>query len=288
MNRRTFVSALVVVPIAVTLAACGDDGKATEPTEPQQVDDTFPPAGSTGIAHPTGPSDVILELSYEGGFVPAGTAFINLPALLVSGVGLVYTPAVIPAVFPGPLVPPMLTRTITEPGIQQLLNLVKRAGLLAPPPDYTGGEGVADASSTVLTINADGGNFVHSAYALGADTPESPARKNLLDTVTTIGDIGGAVGEDNLGANQPFVPTSYRFQARPVAQSELPTDIPPTIVEWPALTTLPLADAATCATLDAVAVGSLFTDATQNTYFKDGDVLYQISVAGVLPGDPPC
>ena len=289
MNRRTFLSALVVTPIVASLAACGDDKNETNPTTPQFTpDDTIPASGTTGIAHPTGATDAVIKLSYEGGFAPAGSAFVNTPALVVSGDGLVYTPAVIRAVFPGPLVPPMLTRTITEPGIQQMLGILKKAGLLASPPDYTGGEGVADAPNTVLTINADGGNFVHSAYALGSTTPETPIRKNLLDATLAIGDLGSAVGEANLGENEPFVPTSYRFQAREIDPSELDTDIPPTIVDWPALTTLPLADAATCATLDAVSAAPLFADATQNTYFKDGDVVYQISVAGVLPGDALC
>jgi hypothetical protein len=119
-------------------------------------------------------------------------------------------------------------------------------------------------------------------------TPETPARKTLLDATVAIGDLGSAAGESNLGENKQFAPTSYRFQARAVDPSELATDIPPTIVEWPALTTLPLADATTCATLDAVAADPLFADAKQNTYFKDGDVVYQLSVAGVLPGDAPC
>ncbi len=207
---------------------------------------------------------------------------------MVSGDGLVYTPAVIPAIFPGPLVPPMLTRTISEPGVQQMLSILKRDGLLAPPPDYTGGEGVADATTTVLTINADGGNFVHSAYALGADTPESPARKQLIDATAAIGDLGGAAGEDNLGENQPFVPTSYRFQARAVDPSELATDIPPTIVDWPALTTLPLADATTCATLDAVGGGRCSPTPSRTPTSKTATSCISLSVAGVLPGDAPC
>ena len=125
-------------------------------------------------------------------------------------------------------------------------------------------------------------------YALGATTPETPARKNLLDATVAIGDLGGAVGEENLGENKDFEPTSYRFQSRAVDPSELATDPAPTIVEWPALTTLPLADATTCASLDAASGDALFADAKQNTYFKDGDVVYQLAVAGVLPGDPAC
>ena len=291
MNRRSFLAAAVVTPVVAALAACGDDSKtATEPTAiPNDNGTVVGTSPSTGIAHPTGAQDVVLKLSYEGGFVPAGTAFVNTPALLVSGDGHVYTQAVTPAIFPGPLLPSILVKTITEQGVQTMLSIVKRAGLLAAAPDYNGGTGVADAANTVLTINASGGNFVHSAYALGADTPESTPRKALLDVVNVITDVAGAVGDANLGEDQPFVATSYRFQARAVDQSELDSQQPaPTIVDWPASTTPPLAKATTCAMVDAAAIGSLLVDAKQNTYFRDGASVYQLSAAGVLPGDSEC
>ena len=215
------------------VAACGDDSKkATEPTPVPNDEGTVEgSAPSSGIAHPTGAQDVVLKLSYEGGFVPVGTTFVNTPALLVSGDGHVYTPAVIPAIFPGPLLPSML----------------------------------------------------------GADNPESPPRQALLGAVNIITDVAAAVGEASLGQDQPFVADKYRFQARVVDQAELDSQQPaPTIVEWPGLTTLPLSSAATCAVIDAAAVGSLFVDAKQNTYFKDGDIVYQLAAAGVLPGDPDC
>lgn len=291
MNRRSFLAAAVVAPVLAAVAACGDDTKkATEPTPLPSDQGSVPGSGaSLGIAHPTGVQDLVLKLSYEGGFVPAGTAFVNTPALLVSGDGHVYTPAVTPAIFPGPLLPSILVKTITESGIQRMLGIVQKAGLFVTSLDLSGGTGVADASNTVLTINAAGKNYVQSAYALGADSPESPARQALLGAVNIISDVAAAVGEANLGEDQPFVADKYRFQARAVDQAELDSQQPaPTIVEWPALTTLPLASAATCATVNAAAVGSLLVDAKQNTYFKDGDIVYQLAAAGVLPGDPDC
>ena len=273
------------------VAACGDDSKkATEPTPVPNDEGTVEgSAPSSGIAHPTGAQDVVLKLSYEGGFVPVGTTFVNTPALLVSGDGHVYTPAVTPAIFPGPLLPSMLVKTITEAGIQGMLSIVQKAGLFVTTLDLSGGTGVADASSTVLTINANGKNYVQSAYALGADNPESPSRQAMLGAVNIITDVAAAVGEASLGQDQPFVADKYRFQARVVDQAELDSQQPaPTIVEWPGLTTLPLSSAATCAVIDAAAVGSLFVDAKQNTYFKDGDIVYQLAAAGVLPGDPDC
>lgn len=279
MNRRTFLSAALVAPVLAALAACGD---------PDQVPaDTTP--GTTGIAHPTGADDVILKVSYEGGFLPAGLAFVNTPTLLVSGDGRVFTQGVVAAIFPGPLLPAVQVRTITEDGIQSLLAIAQAAGLLATPPDYTGGDRVADAPNTVVTINAGNGSFAHSAYALGIENPEGPARKALLDAVTALTDIEAAAGSANLGVDQAFVPTEYRFQARAVDPSELTGQDPaPTVVEWPAESSMALAGATACARLPAAAVGSLFLDAKQNTYFKQGDVVYQLAVAGVLPGDPAC
>jgi hypothetical protein len=295
MNRRSFLSAVVAAPVLAALAACGDPDEvsvSTDPTTPgttptnTEVPATVVPIG---INHPTGADDIVLKLSYEGGFVPAGHAFVNTPSLLISGDGRVFTQGAVPAIFPGPLLPTVLVRTITQGAIQSVLRIVDGAGLLADPPDYTGGGNVADAPSTVLTIDTDGAVYVHSAYALGIGDPESPARQKLLDVTTKLGDIEQAAGAANLGPDQPFVPTAYRFQARVVDPTELTSQDPaPTIVDWPAQSSMSLAGATTCARLEAGAVGSLFLDAKQNTYFKDGDVVYQLAVAGVLPGDPAC
>lgn len=282
MNRRSFLVALIAAPALAALAtACGDPQRVpagTDPTTPAAV-----------IDHPTGAADIVVRLSYEGGLVPVGYAFVNTPALLVSGDGRVFTPGVTTAIYPGPLLPSVMVRSITEQGVQALLGVVERAGLLATPPEYPDRHNVVDASNTVLTITAAGGTFVHKAYGLGIGDPETGTRKALFDVVTTISDLSAVAGSANLGVDTPFVATSYRLQARAVDPSKLTGQTPaPTIVDWPTGTAVSLADAGTCARLDAVAVGSMLIDAKQNTYFKDGDIVYQLAAAGVLPGDPAC
>jgi len=155
MNRRMFVSALVIVPLVGALAACGDPDQVpaeadptTPPTSPGTTPATTPDttpgtAAPSGIEHPTGADDVVLKLAYEGGFVPFGTIFVNTPTALVSGDGRVFTPAAVPAIYPGPLLPSLRVRHITEADMQSLLKVVDDAGLLAPAPDYTGGLNVA-------------------------------------------------------------------------------------------------------------------------------------------------
>lgn len=302
MNRRAFLSAVAIAPVLTALAACGDPNVAsgTDPTRPGTAQGTVPdtvPGTTTGsapptapaIAHPTGADEVVLELSYEGGFVAPGYLFVNTPALLVAGDGRVFTPGAVPAIYPGPLLPTVLVRRISEDGMQALLGIVQAAGLIAPPPEYPDRHNVADASNTVLTINAGGATFVHSAYALGMGDAEAGVRKTLLDVATALGDLDKVVGDATLEPDAAFVATTYRLQARAIDPTELTGQDPaPTVVDWPAGVAVVLADATECARIDAAAVGSLFIDAKQNTYFKEGDVVYQLAVAGALPGDPVC
>ena len=299
MNRRAFLSAVAVAPMLAALAACGDPNVAsgTAPgTTPGTAPATTPPTVTApptapAIEHPTGADDVVLRLSYEGGFVAAGYAFVNTPSLLVAGDGRVFTPGVVPAIYPGPLLPTIFVRRISEDGVQSLLGIVEAAGLIAPPPQYPDLHNVSDAPDTVLTINAGGKSFVHSAYALGmgGSGQETGVRRTLLDATTALGDLDKVVGEATLEPDAAFVPTTYRFQARAIDPSELTGQDPaPTVVDWPEGTGVALADATKCARVDAAAVGSLFVDAKQNTDFRQGDAVYQLVVAGVLPGDPVC
>ncbi len=99
MNRRTFLAALAGTPtLAALVAACGDDRKYSSTSNP--------------------PPDVILKITYEGGFVPAGFAFVNLPSLLISGDGRAFTPGPMIEIYPGPLLPAISERTINDAGIK--------------------------------------------------------------------------------------------------------------------------------------------------------------------------
>jgi hypothetical protein len=305
-SRRTVLATVVGVPfLAAVAAACGDpEAEPAASAPPSSMPGTTHPVTAPtpttvppAIEHPTGADDVVIRFGLEGGFVPAGTAFVNMPNLLVSGDGRVITPGVTTLEYPGPLLLPMGVRTISETGIQTLLAAADAAGLLAPPPDYAGAPLVTDMPDTVVTISANGTTFVHRAYALGFasdeqgnPTPEtSPARAALLGFTKLLGDLTTAVGASELGDESVLDPVEYRLQAMPVAEADLAgIDPAPTVVDWPASTGLDLTAAAACARLGAAEAGSVFADANSNTFFRQGQALYRISVAGVLPGDPAC
>lgn len=276
MNRRTFLAAVAGTPaLAALIAACGDDSKVAFDSIPD------------------GPQDVVIKITNEGGFVPAGFAFVNLPSLLISGDGRVFTPGAMIEIYPGPLLPAISERSITDEGISKLLQLADDAGLLGAPLDYSLPDaiGIADAPDTVVAIHVNGKTYEHRANALGFDMPEgslsTPARENLNTFVTLISDIAKVAGSGNVGDEHIFVPDQYRFQALAVDPTQW-TDPSPTIVPWPDSTGAVLAESLECATVPPDAVEELFTSSNQLTFFEEGDLTYQLYAVGVLPGDATC
>ncbi len=299
-SRRQLLAGLIATPVLATfVAACGDpnvEPAGSDPSVPANPSTTLP-TGPVSIAHSADPETAIIRIGSEGGFVPVDTYFVNIPSLVISGDGRAFVPGAVPAIFPGPLIAPMGVRSISEAGIQSLLAQASAAGLLDTPPDYTADTLVADAPDTVVRFNVASGSFEHRAYALGfgVDDTGAPAeeltdaRRTLLGYVLELGDLASTVGAAELGAEVVFEPAAYRLRATPVTEAELAGLEPtPTIVDWPSSTGLDLERAGDCAQLDAVAAGRLFTDADQLTHFRQGDAVYRIAVAGVLPGDPVC
>jgi hypothetical protein len=304
----TSVVALAVV-LALGLSACGDDSEstpATEPTTGQSLppvdtvptsgpdttgpDATSPDTGTSDIQHPTGADDVVLRISYEGGFVPVDFAFLNLPNLLVTGDGREIEQGPQIEIYPGPLLPNLQQRTISEAGIQALLRLAEEHDLFRDI-DYEDETNIADAPFTVVTISANGATYVHEAYALGlgGDGAESDeARAQLASFVEQASDVVTAAGADTLGPQVEFEATSYQFRATVADESALGGDVAPTMVDWPADAPVRLADASECATVPAESFRDLFAAANQLTWFVEDGVTYQLVVKPQLPGVPAC
>lgn len=303
MNRRTFLSTIIVTPaVAALLAACGDDSAGTAGSSPDTTGPGTTVGGGSGIAHPTGADQTVLRLGYEGGFMTADAVFAQSPSLVISGDGFVLTPGAVPAIYPGPMVMPYFQRTIDETGIQAVLAAANDAGLLASPPDYSlpNGIGIADAPDTVLVVQANGSTFEHRAYALditaGDGTASTPARDALATFITKVGDLPALAGAQHLGAEQPYEPAAYRLRATPVEPpapvdttgASVPTEPQPTVTPWPAGTGVVLAQASNCVVADSAKVGAVLSAANQLSWFSEGGVTYQLAVATVFPGDKGC
>lgn len=305
-SRRTLLAAVLVAPaLTAVLAACGDNTKGAGSNPPTSTGTdgttsnttanttattaTTPVTISTpGIVHPTGADDVVVEISHPGGFVPEGRAFTNVADLLISGDGRLFTPGPTLAIYPGPLLPAISERTITEAGIQKILQLAEQAALLQTPPDYSADLNVADAPDTRVVLAVDGRVYIHQAYALGFQDPaESKPRVVLNGFVIQMQDLEAVIGAGQLGPDAPIVAESYRLQARPVTPEQLASYAPdpaPTQMPWPTTTGVTLAGAENCALVSAAAVGTLFADANQLTFFVENEVIYSVAVVAVLPG----
>jgi hypothetical protein len=298
MNRRRFLALTVPVALAAPLlAACGGDDvdpagepidtTPGDPTPGDTTPDTMP--GDMTIEHPTGADEVVVRHADEGGFVPMGYAFVNQPNVLITGDRRVIEPGAMMAIFPGPMIRPLFQRSITEEGLQTLLAVADESQMLQDPPEYATNSMIADAPDTVITLAAAGGSFTHRAYALGFDEESDPDRRRLAEFSQAVRDLPGTVGEANLGEQQPYVGTQYRFMAVPVNMADYASSEPsPEVRDWPADAPVRLADAAQCALLEVADVETLLADTTEWTFFTDAEVTYQLFVAHVLPGDAAC
>ena len=307
LSRRSILIAALGVPALAALgAACGDKSKQSDATNaappstgstgtdattaPPASTPASTPADSAAIVHPTGADDIVLRYGMVGGFTTPGHAFTNVPTVLVSGDGRLFTPGVTTMDYPGPLLPAINERTITETGIQKLLALADAAGLLAPAPDYTGDIQVADVPDTQVVISANGVVYTHQAMAIGfEEQDESPARAALRSFTESLGDLTAVVGAENLGEEAPVETADYRIQTMVVTEDELTGyDPEPTIVDW-ALADVSLAGANECTLVPADVAGTVLMDAKQDTFFREtvtgSATVYRLSAVAVLPGD---
>jgi hypothetical protein len=311
--------------LLLALGACGDEGEeatgstaagSVEPSSteapsteaPSTEPDTVPRGGTTDEAattdgegsapagrhdHPTGADEVVLEYEVGGGFTTPEYAFREPPRLLVSGDGRAFSVGPVAAVYPGPLLPNVQVRPISEDGIQQLLDAADPVGML-DEVEYEGPTTIADAPTTTLTITADGQTWVHSAYALGfTDDPasegeeSSPERQRLADFVAQLTDLTSLVEPAELGPDEAFVPDDYLVMATTVddVDARAVEGIEPRVVDWPAGAATALADVGACAVVPAEeSVSALFADADELTFFADGGTVYQVTPTPLLPG----
>ena len=293
MDRRNFLTAFIGAPaVAALLAACGDN--STAPADTSGTNDTTP----AGIPHPTGADEFVMRISYEGGFVMPSYLFTRVPTLLVSGDGRAFQPGAQTEQYPGPLLPAIMVATVDEVAVQAMLEAARAAGLLAAAPDYSippDAPQVADAPNTVVTINANGTTYTHSAYALGIGgepTELTPARTALLKFVTAMGDLAAVAGATHVGTESMLTPAKFRIRATP-AQPDLTAEPAPTVQPWPTTTGVTLASASNCVIADAAKVGELLAAANQLSYFTEPDssgaeVTYELAAVALLPGDAAC
>lgn len=205
----------VVLSIALIAAACGSAGSASPPASGAPSGSASPTAApSDGIEHPTGATDVVLQLEEGGGFVPIEFLANQAPLFTLFGDGRVVfqqTVTVFPEPGPDGIVRGIAWRTaqLDAGQIEELLTFALGPGGLGAARDNYGNDLIADASSSIFTVNAGGVKKTVSVYALGFEDPNQPdqvARKafGLLAARLRDFDKGGSIPTD------VYAPSGYR------------------------------------------------------------------------------
>jgi len=260
------------------------------------------------IAHPPG-DQLVLRVEHRGGLMIAGGDFINFPAFTLLGDGRVFLPGAQAAIFPGPALPPVQIRQLTEDGVQTILHAVAASGQFAASAEWRGAQNfVADAADTVFTLNADGRTVTVAIYGLGtvmpgdeppnfpaAEKPVHQALSQLLERLSTLDTWMPVTAWAADQAWQPYAPGALRLLVRNadadppdssgIANQELP---------WPTATDPATFGAATefgdfrCGVVagdDAAAWYEALSNANQLTRFVADDHRYEVSARQLLPGE---
>lgn len=233
MNRRHASPIAAALGLVLLLAACAGGGGSASPG-----------ADDGSVDHPTGADELVLRMESAGGFVMPEFLFGAVPSFSLYGDGTVIVAGAVPAIFPGPALPPLQARRLSEAGIQAILTKVAETGIFVADARFDGAQMmIADAADTVFTLNADDRHVEVSIYALGALDPQSvppdmPEREvaahaalgglsNALNGLDTQLDADGWIDE----AWHPYEPTALRISVRP-ADSD-PLDGTETFAPWP-------------------------------------------------------
>jgi hypothetical protein len=269
------------------VAACGGASSSPSP-QPE------PPVGAA----------VRLRLTTVQALPPSAT-FSLLPQVAITLDGRVLTGGAVPAVFPGPLVMPIVERPLSAAGWSRLVEAARAAGLLGPNRDFTGGRMPPGSQVTRLELVADGilhdltGDASRQIACVQAPCIAPPGTPEAYaGFVNSLYDLTPIVGAENLGREQPHAPAGYAVLVGPKPDDQ---DLPQPVVEWPlpgGFSTFGRAlqdgTGGRCGTITDVEVGlvrAAFGAATQLTPWRDpvDGSLHGLMVRPLLPGDGnPC
>ena len=267
------------------------------------------PGGSTGpIAHPAG-DDLVLRVAYGGGMI-RDFFMTGFPTFTMTGDGRVIVPGAQIDIFPGPALPAVNVRKLSEEGIQAILKEVARTGLFSTSAEFRGAQNfVADFGDTIFTLHAGGKDVVITVYGLGSFDPagnypgvseeELAAHRTLSHLVEELGNLDAQLpaGAWADAAWHPYQPEALRLLVRN-ADADPPDEngIGNALLDWPTDS-----DPATFGDLTAggdqrcgVVSGkdaedwyAALSGAKETTRFVKGDHRYAVTVRFQLPDEPP-
>ncbi|HET7677419.1 MAG TPA: hypothetical protein VFK38_06165 [Candidatus Limnocylindrales bacterium] len=140
----------------------------------------------------------MLRMEHTGGLTGVAMAATRVPTFTLYGDGsVIYLPRdVSEQPGGGPELPPLRRATMPEEGVQALLRFALGQGRLLQAREQYRADNVADATSTVFSIDAGGVRKQVDVYALGESEPEGADRQDRLafrQLAEVLGDFGAEV-----------------------------------------------------------------------------------------------
>lgn len=311
-------SAPALLVLLLALAACGASGgggsDAPSPSAPAAEEP--PPTDGGGeseddgqIDHPEG-SEAILTITWAGGMLHESMTVTQVPPLVITGDGRVIMQGMQTLEFPGPALPALIERRLTEDGLQQVLRALEQTDLFTGDLELRGMSNmVADAPDTIFTVRAAGLESVVTVYAIGMLLPDQEPPPGMgadeLETYQVLSSLHDRLmtldawlPADAWATDTwvPYQPQAFRLYVRdvtgqPVEGGELPAQVR----EWPTdddpaafgEEVASFGDGTRCGVVEGE-LGSTWLaeleEARQNTLWTDGgDRRYSIGVRPLLP-----
>jgi hypothetical protein len=314
--RRTVAGLFVLL---LVLAACAQPGgsppASVEPSSEASPGSSSspppPPSAGTGgdVDHPAG-SEAVIAITQTGGMLPVHMQATMTPVFVLTGDGRAIVQGAQTLEFPGPILPPLQERQLTEEGVQTILGSLEETGLFVGDLELRGMQNVlADASDTVFTVNAGGRTSVVTVYAIGPLPPDMPPPPGVDDAeleahaVLSLLHDGLLTLDTWLPADAwatdswvPYEPEAMRLYVRDVTDEPIddlpgqerawPTDDDPAAFgeELPAF-----GDGTRCAAVEGEDAALWFTElsnANENTIWTSDDRRYAIDARPLMPHEP--
>ncbi|HEX7171187.1 MAG TPA: hypothetical protein VF365_01120 [Candidatus Limnocylindria bacterium] len=285
----------------------GSPGASDEPAPSASPRDSD--GGGTGgdVEHPTG-SEAIVVVTLAGGMIPAQMQVGEVPVFTLVGDGRVIVPGLQTLEFPGPILPALQERRLTEEGIQLVLSALDETNLFTGDlENRVAASVISDASDTVFTVHAGGRTSVVTVFGVGMMPPEMEPPPGTDEGELEAYRVLSALNDRLMTLDtwlpadawatdtwQEYQPEAFRLYVRDVTDQPDDEELPGQQIAWPAdedpatfgEEMAHFGDGTRCGVVEGEAGATwldAFLEANQNTIWTFGDRRYAIDPRPLLP-----